>query len=148
MLAVAGVAAVAIAGCGGGGDDSNTALSYDDYTKQVNDLCRSVNADLKAETGKITGEAKNDADIIAGIIPTIEDANKSFADLTPPDELKAAADDFAAANEEQLAADRTAADAAEAGDQKAYEAALADLQRISAETDDRAAALGADECVG
>lgn len=146
MLAIAGVAALAIAGCGD--DESNTALSYDDYTKRVNQLCKSVNDDLKAEAKGLTGEAGKDADIIAAIIPKVEDANEDFGGLTPPEELQAAADDFAAGNERQLEVDREAADAAKAGDQQAYEAALEKLQKLDVEGDKNAAALGAEACIG
>ena len=147
MLAIAALAALAIAGCGEEAP-AGTVLSAEDYTKRVNGLCASVNADLESGSAQLTRKATNDAEIIADSIPKLEDANRKFLELLPPDELKDAASALALTNEQRLAANREAATAAKAGNQKAYKAALAKLEMIDADNDENASALGVRECVG
>ncbi len=146
MFAIAGVAALAISGCFGADGQDRKVLSAGEYREQVNALCASVKADLEPETDNLTGRAEDDADTLTGLIPTIEDRNRKFLELVPPDELVDRGDGFAFTNEEQLSAYREAAKAAQDGDQKEYRAALAKLEKIEAEFDDRATVLGTDEC--
>jgi len=142
MFAIAAAAGLVIAGCGEGAP--GMVLGAEDYKQQVNDLCGSLNADFE----QLTGEADDDAETLAALLPKLEDRNREFLELTPPDELKDAGDSLALSNQEQLAATQAAADAAEADDQKAYRFALAELERVEAERDERATELGAEDCAG
>ncbi len=146
MFATAGVAALAVTGCFGADGQDRKVLSAGEYRKQVNALCASVKADLEPETDNLTGRADEDADTLTGLIPTLEDRNRKFLGLVPPDELVDTGDGFAFTNEEQLGAYRKAAKAAQDGDQKAYRAALTRLEEIQDEVDDRATVLRTDEC--
>lgn len=142
LLAVAMAATFVVAGCG-----ASDELSAAEYKTEVNDLCKSVNADLKKTTRGLNGRVANDAKKIGSIIEPIEQANSDFDELEPPEELKDEAEAFAESNERQLELDREAVEAAKDGDQKAYEAALAKLQQGAAERDKRAKAIGATACI-
>lgn len=142
LLALVMATTLAVAGCG-----ASDELSAGEFKTEVNDLCKSVNTDLKKKTRGLNGRVANDAKKIGAIIEPIEQANADFGELEPPEELKDEAEAFAESNEKQLEIDREAVEAAKEGDQKAYDAALAELQKLDAEGDKRAKAIGATACV-
>ena len=98
---------------------------------------------------KLTLEAKKDAPLLPSLVTKVEDANKQFSALEPPEELKSAADDFAANNEESLALTKEAETAAADGDQQAYADKVTEIQKLDKEGDKISVVeLGATDCGG
>jgi hypothetical protein len=142
-MAVAAVAAIGVAGCGGG--DDNKALSYSAFGEKANEICKDTNAKIQA-AGQATGNAQTDAPVLAKVIPLIKDANSKFKDLKPPAKLKATFDEFNSTTDQQIAQAEKAETAAKAGDQAAYSQILKDTQPLGAKSDAAASKLGAVEC--
>jgi len=90
MFAAVTVLAVAAAGCGGGGGGS--ALSKDEYSARLNNICDELN-----EKQKQIGEPNSVADV-ADKGPELQDefnhAISEVEDLNPPEELQEAHDRF------------------------------------------------------
>jgi len=143
-VAVAG-ASLTLAACGGD-DDSNSQLSYADFGKEANRICKE--ADDKADPigEKLTGDAQNDAPLVKQALDIQEPAIQEFKDLKPPKELQADFDTFVAISDEQLATLKKAEAAARAGDTAGYRAELKKGQARDAESDAAASRLGAAEC--
>lgn len=140
LVALCGLALV---GAGCGDDDDNGALSYDDSTAEINEICGSV-----GDIGQgLTGEPKNDAPILAEAAPKFEDAINEMRDLEVAEELTSARDDFVANGQEQLDMVKKAQAEAEAGDKKAYRQTLEGGQALDEESNTLASKLGAKECV-
>jgi hypothetical protein len=149
ITAVALAAAFAVAGCG---DDkksdsgSNGALSYSEFDKQANAICKENNDKTKPLSSKFTGSAQNDAPLFDTAVPAIKDGVAKFKELKPPPELQSTFDEFTASADQQIAATATAQSAAKTGDDAAYQQALKELQKIGQEGDVLASKLGAVEC--
>jgi hypothetical protein len=148
LFAVAAVAALAVAGCGGG-DDSNKTLSYSDFGTQASDICTSANPDIKTTSSKLTGKASSDAAVYDELIPKLEAASAKFKALKPPAELKADFDRFNSITDQQVALGKKAQAAAKSGDQQAYVAVLKELKAspLDAQSDEAASKLGAGGCI-
>ena len=142
LKVVAAVAALGVAGCGGG--DSNKTLSYSDFSKQANDICKS--ADAKAAGVKLSGEAGHDAALFDKLIPAVQSARGEFAKLKPPDQLKPDFDTFLSVSDQQLTNARKAQAAAKAGDQAGYIAELKATQPLQKESRLAGSRLGAPNC--
>ena len=144
LKVVAVVAALGVAGCGG--DDSNKALSYSDFSKQANEICGDVNAKTEPISAKITGRVATDAPLFADLIPEIQKGRDDFAKLKAPDELKATADSFLSITDQQIANAKKAETAAKAGDQAGYIAVIKATQPLSQQSKVEGSKLGAEEC--
>jgi hypothetical protein len=142
LKVVAAVAAIGVAGCGGG--SSNKALSYSDFSKQANDICKTSNA--KSKGLNLTGNPKADAALFDQVIPQVESARADFAKLKPPAELKADFDKFLSISDQQLANAKKAQTAAKAGDQAGFIAILKATQPLSQQSKLEGSKLGAAEC--
>jgi hypothetical protein len=143
LTAVAALAALGVAGCGGG--DSNKTLSYSDFGKKANEICKDANTKVNA-AGKATGNAQTDAPILAKVIVVIKDSSKKFAELKPPTELQADFDTFKSVTEQQISQAEKAEAAAKAGDQAGYIAVIKGSQSLGKQSDAAASKLGAIEC--
>lgn len=146
LFAVAAVAGAVFAGCGGG--DDNQGLSYSEFGDKADEICAKSNAEIKPLSEQLTGKAKNDGPVIEEIVAKQEPAVDEFRELDPPEELQANFDRFVELSDEQVAAASAASEAANSGDQAAYEAALKELQPLDGQSDIEASKLGAAECVG
>jgi hypothetical protein len=144
LKVVAAIAVLGVAGCGG--DDSNKALSYSDFSKKADEICVDVNAKTDAIGSKITGKAETDAPVYAELLPVVQQGRDDFAALEPPDELKANFDNFLSITDEQIASAKKAEAAAKAGDQAEYVAILKATQPIQQQSNLEASKLGAAEC--
>jgi hypothetical protein len=144
LTVVAALAALGVAGCGG--DDSNKALSYDDFSKEANTVCKEENAKIEPVSQKISGQASTDGAVFDELIPKLEAAGDRFKELEPPEELKATFDEFNSITDQQIAQAKKARDAAKAGDQDAYLALIKETQPLSEQSDLAGSKLGAAEC--
>jgi hypothetical protein len=144
FAAAAATAALAIAGCGGGSD--NKTLSYSDFGKQADTICKDSNAETKPLTDKLNGDPKNDAAILDQLIPKLQAAEDKFKQLKPPPELKADYDNFISITDQQFQVIKTAQTQAKSGDQAAYVASIKSLKPLSAKSNEAASKLGSAEC--
>ena len=140
---IAGLCGLALVGAGCGDDDDNKALSYDDTSAEINEICASVE-----DIGEgLSGEPRNDAPILAEAAPKFEDAINKVRELEVAEELASARDDFVANGQESLDLIEKAQAEAEAGDRKAYRQTLKQTQPIDEESNALASKLGAEECI-
>ena len=144
LKVVAVAAALAVAGCGG--DDSNKTLSYSDFGKKADEICKDVNTKTDAIGAKLTGKVKNDAPLYDELIPAVEQGRDDFSELKPPDELKANFDNFLSITDQQIANAKKAQEAAKAGDQAGYIAIIKATQPLQQQSNAEASKLGAAEC--
>jgi hypothetical protein len=150
LFAVAAVAAIVVAGCGGGSDDSNKTLSYSDFSAQASKVCTDADTGIKQTASKLTGKASTDAAVYDELIPKLEAAAAKFKALKPPDELKADFDRFNSITDQQLALTKKAQAAAKSGNQQAYGAVIKELKAspLDEQNDLAASKLGASGCIG
>ena len=141
------VAALALAGCGGGDDESNQALSYDAFGAAAGEVCQDVSGTIDPLQSQFTGDVKKDAAIFDDLIPALQSGTDDLAALEPPEELQSTFDDYLAKIEEQEAGAIDAQKAAEAGDQEEYIRILETVDQISTESDLDASKLGATGCI-
>jgi hypothetical protein len=125
LTALAAVAMLVIAGCGGG--DSNKTLSYSDFSKQANDICKEADANTSGQ--KLTGQAKTDAPVFKELLDKQQASIDKFKDLKPPKELQSDFDKFNSISDQQVAAAKEASDLASKGDQAAYVAKIKEIQQ-------------------
>ena len=147
LIAVVATAAIALAGCGDDKKDSNKQLSYSGFVSEANKVCKDQDAKIDPISNKLTGQADNDAPIYEELIPKLEDARDDFAELKPPDELKPDFDKVVSLIDAQIQGAKTAQSAAQTGDQEAYDAAIAELRPLSAQTEEAQSKLGAADCL-
>ena len=149
LIAAAAVAALAIAGCGGG-DKSNKSQGYSDFSAAANKVCNDANPDIKATTSKLTGKATEDSPVFDELVPKLEDAAAKFKALKPPKELKADFDQFNSVTEQQIALAKKAQQAAKSGDQAAYVQVLKEIKAaksLDQQGDLAASKMGAGDCI-
>src|SRR3954451_9288260 len=144
LTAAVAAAALAVAGCGGG--DDNKTLSYSDFSQQANDICKKANTDNADLQSKFTGKAATDAPLYDQLIPAIQSARDDFAELKPPEELKADFDKFLSLTDQQIANAKKAQAQAKAGDQAGYIATIKATQPISQQSNLEGSKLGAADC--
>jgi hypothetical protein len=142
-MAVAALAALGVAGCGGG---SNKALSYSAFGKKADEVCASENAKVKLVTAKLTGQAQQDAPVYDELIPKLKAAGDKFKALKPPEQLKPDFDRFNSITDQQIAGAEKAQAAAKAGDQAGYVQSVNDLKPLGQESNLAASKLGAAVC--
>jgi hypothetical protein len=144
LKVVAAVAALGVAGCGGG--DDNKTLSYSDFGKKADEVCTQVNAKTDPIGAKLTGKVANDAPLYPQLIAAVEQGRKDFADLKPPDELKADYDKFLSVTDQQIANAKKAEAAAKAGNQAEYIAIVKSTQPLQEQSNAAASKLGSAVC--
>jgi hypothetical protein len=143
LKVVAVAAALGVAGCGG---DDNKTLSYSDFGKKADAICADVNAKTDTIGQKLNGKAANDAPYYSQLIPAVEQGRKDFADLKPPEELKADFDKFLSITDQQIANAKKAEAAAKAGNQAEYIGIIKATQPIQEQSNLAASKLGAATC--
>jgi hypothetical protein len=136
--------ACCLTACGG---SDNKTLTYSGFATKANAFCNSVNKDVQDLSGKLTGTAKTDAAVYDDLIPVLEKATNGFKKLKPPPALQPDFDKFNTINERQLANAKKAQEAAKAGDQQSYIAAVQAVGADTAENNAEASKLGAADCI-
>jgi hypothetical protein len=146
--AAALLAALALAGCGGGDDESsNTELSYSEFSKQANAICKEERAKTDATAAKLTGDAANDKAVWPQLLDELRSGFDRFERLNPPEELQADFDRFNAAHQESLTlAEEAAAIADQGSEEEEYAHALKRLQDAPDNAGPAGSKLGAAEC--
>ena len=115
-----------------------------DFTASANELCRSANAKIAAipEPSDVDGLKTYITKLKAVTAASVDD----FAELEAPAEMRGDAEAYVANGRRVVAlADRLAA-AATSSDQTAMEALQAEGDRLDADSDERAAAMGLTDC--
>jgi hypothetical protein len=143
-MVVAALAALGLAGCGGG--DSNKTLSYSDFGKKADEVCASEGAKIKLSSAKLTGNPKTDAPIYDELIPKLKAARDKFKALKPPDALKADFDRFNSLTDQQIAGAEAAQAAAKTGDRAAYIQAVRAIGPLNQQSNLAASKLGSAVC--
>ena len=149
VMAGSVLAALVLAGCGGGDDEgSNKALSYSEFSAAANEVCKEEGDKIDATTDTLTGDPAKDAPIWGEIVDQVTAANARFKELDPPEELQADFDRFNAAAEQQLGLAEDAKAAAESGDAAAYKDIIKQAQQSNLDEEAKLAGskLGAEEC--
>jgi hypothetical protein len=144
LKVVAALAALGVAGCGGG--DSNKALSYSDFGKQADAICKDVNGPVKTISAKLTGKATTDAPVYDELIPKLQDGRDRIAKLKAPTELKPSFTTFLSVTDQQIAKAKEAQTVAKTGNDSAYIAVVKSIQPLGAQSDAAASKMGAAEC--
>lgn len=135
---------VVIAGCGG---SSNSKLSYAAFSSAADKICSSANSQTKSIGAGVTDQATPaNAAKIDKVVPIAQDALKKFEALKGPDSLQAAAQTTVDNLNQQIKAAQDASNAAKAGNQAAYDAALQQLQSLSQQSKVAGSKLGAKNC--
>jgi hypothetical protein len=145
LLGVATSAAIALAGCGG---DSNKQLSYSDFSKKADEICKEQRLKTVSIDAKISGRAKADAHVFDQVISVAKDQRTKFEALKPPDELQADFDKFNAITDQSIGLLDKAAKTAQSGNQAGYQQVLTEIRRslLGRQRDFEASKLGAIEC--
>jgi hypothetical protein len=141
---VAAIAVLGVAGCGGG--SSNKTLSYSDFGKQANEICKTVTVKTKATGSKLTGKVATDAPVYDELIPEVQKGRDDLAKLKPPDELKSHLDTFLSITDQQIANAKKAQTAAKGGDQAGYIAIIKATRPLQAQSNIEGSKLGAADC--
>lgn len=160
LTILAGCAAIAIAGCGGGDDSPSTTasstvsgatgangaatpLSQEDFVSQGNMICADVNTQLAALEPP-TDDTQSIATYAAAGLAIVDPAMAEFQALTPPADLQAKYDAYLALVAKQIETQEALQAAAAAGDAESVKSRISDLQ---AQNSDQAATdLGLTEC--
>jgi hypothetical protein len=145
-MACTTLAALVLAGCGGDDGSSNGELSYSEFSKQADQICKEERAKTEATVAKLTGDPTNDKPLWDKLVPQLESGYGRIEKLKPPEELQAAFDRFNGANQETLTqAEELQADA-DQGDAEAYAHAFKQLQSRPDTARAAGSKLGAAEC--
>ena len=147
LIALVATAMLALAGCGGGGDDSNKKLSYSAFGNAADKVCEKANAEVDPISNKLTGKVETDAPIYDELVPKLDDALDEFSALKPPEALKPDFDKTVDLITQQTSLAKEAQTAAKNGDQDAYDEVIAKLRPLSAQTKEAESKLGAEQCV-
>jgi hypothetical protein len=141
----AACASIAVAGCGG---SSNKALSYSDFSKQADNICKTQNVKIKATSSKLTGDPATDVPVWGTLIPQLQAAGDKIKTLKPPDQLKATFDQFNSLTDQQIAAAKKSEAAAKAGNKAAYIATINAAKPLGQQSNLAGSKLGAADCAG
>lgn len=142
LKAVVAVAALGVAGCGGG--SSNKTLSYSDFSNKANDICKTANQ--QSAGVKLTNDLQADATALSTQISHVESALTDFKKLKPPTELKSTFDQFLTISEQQVANAKKAEQAAKSGDKAGFIAVIKATVPLQAQSHALGSKLGAPEC--
>jgi hypothetical protein len=133
---------IGAAACGGGSD----TLSEDDYINELEDICSRADGDLRdiedPEDFRAIVDAADDA------ISITSDAIDDINELEPPDDLEGDHEDFVAALEDVVSGFEELRDAADDEDEEALSQAGENIAEASADADNVAEDLDADDCIG
>jgi len=153
---LAGVAAMAIAIAGCGGDDdttdtgatgasgaSGTALTQEEFVSQANAICADANSQVEALQAP-GNDIQSAGDYASQVVDISAPLIEQMAALVPPADLQAQFDDYVQSVRDQSDLAQQLADAADAGDTQQAQSIAQQLQ--AADNDPQAKALGLTEC--
>jgi hypothetical protein len=130
-------------GCGGGGKEQVTAAQL---VQKGDQICR----EERSSFGRIQAQPPPNASIAADqtneLIQTTEDANSKLGDLEPPEQLRAAYDQYLEARDRVIDEMQRGKDAAENQDSGAYGAAQAAVAQNAPQRRKLARSLGFKVC--
>lgn len=144
LLLLSGLAALALAGCGGGGDSAGGKLTKAEFVAQANAICKDYDARIDA-----LGDPGSIEDLVglAGkATPIAEDSVAKLRALKAPEDLQAGYDEYLASGDVNVALLTQLGEAAKSGD-------FAAIEKIGTEGEDNAdkahgiaAELGLTDC--
>ncbi|MEA2450492.1 MAG: hypothetical protein QOG63_2424 [Thermoleophilaceae bacterium] len=138
---------LALAGCGGSSTgSSNQELSYSEFAKQANAICKEERAKTEASVKKLTGQSAHDKAVWPSLLDQLRSGYDRFEKLNPPEELQPDFDRFNAAHQETLTLAEEAGAAADQGDEESYAHAFKALQDRPNSAATAGSKLGAAEC--
>jgi hypothetical protein len=143
ILVLICAAGLAIAGCGGG-DDSSTTSTADDFVSQGNAICTEFNGELAGLQPPAPGDFEALAQFANDTIAAIQPAIAKFEALTPPEDAQDQWDTYLADVKGGVAVIQKLEKAAEAHDGQQVTALTGQLNQLN--NDDEAVALGLTEC--
>lgn len=150
LILTSALVALFAAGCGGDDEDNGSkpdgARGYAETAQAVEDVCTRAKAATDPLGEDVNGKAKHDAPLVEKLVATNAKYVEELKAIEPDPKLQAAFDDYVAAVDGTQAKAGAALDAAQSGDDKAYQAALEALSAEDTRTDSLARALGAAEC--
>ena len=144
LLVLPGLAALALAGCGGGGDSAGGTLTKAEFVAQANAICKDYDARIDA-----LGDPGSIEDLV-GLAekakPIAEDGVARLRALKAPENLQASYDEYLATGDANIELLVQLGEAAKSGD-------VAAIEKIGTEGEDNAdkahgiaAELGLTEC--
>ena len=129
LLSLAGLAALALAGCGGGGDTAGGTLTKAEFVAQANAICKDYDARIDA-----LGEPGSIEDLV-GLAekakPIAEDGVAKLRGLKAPEDLQASYDEYLATGDVNIELVVQLGEAAKSGD-------VAAIEKIGTEGEDNA----------
>ena len=154
---LSGVAAVAVAIAGCGGDDDTTtdsgasgatgaggtALTEDEFVDQANAICADANEQVAA-LDPPTGDVQGLGDYAQEVVDISEPLIEQMDALVPPEDLQADFDAYVESVRDQSDLAQQLAEAADAGDSQEVQSLAQQLQET--DNDPQAEALGLTEC--
>ena len=140
------MAAAALAGCGGGDEGSNQALSYSAYGEEASQVCEDLETKTDPVGSTLTGKAAEDAETLSELAPLVEGSVDDFEALDPPAELEATHEQYLGLLTQFRDGFADAQEAAEAGDTAEYQRVLEDINALGDEAKATGSRLGAEGC--
>ena len=152
LVGVAALAAVTIAGCGGGDDNSsNKTLSYAATGSELNKICNEFNPKIDALGNKLNGDPANDAPLWTQVVAATQDGLDKIKALKVPSELQSDFDTFQSTSEQQLELLKQGEAAAKSGDKQQYTQTVKGFtskgNSLKKQSDLAASKLGAGDCI-
>jgi hypothetical protein len=144
LSAACTIGAIAIAGCGGGNDNSEpSTASTSSFVSQADAICADVTAQ-SAGLASPTNEMSSLAEYTKSELAIIKPAVGEMHALTPPEGQQSEFHAYVTALENEIELEKGLYDAATEGDAHGVDALLKDVQALG--TVKKAAALGLTEC--
>ena len=144
LLSLAGLAALALAGCGGGGDTAGGTLTKAEFVAQANAICKDYDARIDA-----LGEPGSIEDLV-GLAekakPIAEDGVAKLRALKAPEDLQASYDEYLATGDVNIELVVQLGEAAKSGDVAAIEKIGTEGEENADKAHGIAAELGLTDC--
>jgi outer membrane murein-binding lipoprotein Lpp len=142
LVPAAALIALAVAGCGGAGGNSDSS-----FISKLNAECRKAQSQVDALGQPASSSPADEAAFFSKILPIVESEGSTIKAISAPSDKAA---DFAAANvnhDETLTLLKQAIAAGDAGDKTQLNQILTQAQTLSATGDALATKIGATDCV-
>ena len=144
LLSLAGLAALALAGCGGGGDTAGGTLTKAEFVAQANAICKDYDARIDA-----LGDPGSIEDLV-GLAekakPIAEDGVARLRALKAPENLQASYDEYLATGDANIELLVQLGEAAKSGDVAAIEKIGTEGEENADKAHGIAAELGLTDC--
>lgn len=144
LLLLSGLAALALAGCGGGGDQSGRTLTKAELVAQANAICKDYDARIDA-----LGDPGSIEDLVGlseKAKPIAEDGVARLRALKAPEDLQASYDEYLATGDANIELLVQLGEAAKSGDVAAIEKIGTEGENNADKAHGIAAELGLTEC--